>query len=42
MTGDVCITGTGKGVEHTTVTQINTGVTHNRALETTTIDKLCL
>ena len=38
---DVCITCAGKGVEHTSVTQVDDSVATDRTLKATAINKLC-
>ena len=42
MTDDVGITTTGEGVENTTVTQTDMGISTDKTFESTTIDKLTL
>ncbi len=41
MSEDVCITCAGKGVEHTSVTQVDDSVATDRTLKATAINKLC-
>ena len=42
MTQDISVTATAEGVEHTSIVQIDDGITGYQTFETTTIDKLSL